>query len=179
MSLNESSQSGSGLGGGHGSHGGHSGGGQQAAGGSQKASQSHDGAGGSGIGSGNTAASSVTTTKKSNWEVIEHYKASGAPASLMATTTHQGVGRNDSSRGESSHAQNSCTGGDGDPDSDTTEIESVMRDHSDDWWNIFSLCGRVFRYVFATLLASLPSECDPSSRRCHRALFAPCKNYVH
>jgi len=62
----------------------------------------------------------------------------------MATTS--GAGRIDS-RGESSYAQNSF--GDGEPGSsdDQSDIESIMRDHSDDWWNIFALCGRVFRYV--------------------------------
>ena len=51
------------------------------------------------------------------------------------------------SRGESSYAQNSF--GDGEPglSDDQSDIESIMRNHSDDWWNIFALCGRVFRYV--------------------------------
>ena len=51
---------------------------------------------------------------------------------------------NPPSRGESSYAQNSF-GDDDDHDDDQSDIESIMRDHSDDWWNIFALCGRVFR----------------------------------
>ena len=107
-------------------------------------------------------------------QVIEHYKSQGEPASLMATTSGAGrIGEKKSlfryclytaqtylffkktffkiifadSRGESSYAQNSF--GDGEPGSsdDQSDIESIMRDHSDDWWNIFALCGRVFRYV--------------------------------
>lgn len=85
--------------------------------------------------------------KKSNWEVIEHYKTSGEPASLMATTTHPGVGRIDSSRGESSYAQNSYTECDPALNEDQrSDVESIMIDHSESWWNIFSLCARVFRY---------------------------------
>ena len=107
-------------------------------------------------------------------QVIEHYKSQGEPASLMATTSGAGrIGEKKrlfryclytaqtyfffqkkffkiifaDSRGESSYAQNSF--GDGEPGSsdDQSDIESIMRDHSDDWWNIFALCGRVFRYV--------------------------------
>ena len=109
-------------------------------------------------------------------QVIEHYKSQGEPASLMATTSGAGrIGEKKAfsdivsilrkrfffffekkkffkiifadSRGESSYAQNSF--GDGEPGSsdDQSDIESIMRDHSDDWWNIFALCGRVFRYV--------------------------------
>ena len=88
------------------------------------------------------------TGRKSNWEVIEHYRNSGEPASLMATTSHSGVGRIDSYRGDSSFAQNSYTTGDGHDlashDTQSTD-ESILKDHSSDWWNIFALCGRVFR----------------------------------
>ena len=97
---------------------------------------------------GNSSVVTTTAARKSNWEVIEHYRNSGEPASLMATTSHTGVGRIDSGRGgDSSYAQNSCTGGDGDPTTSDTQstAESILKDHSDDWWNIFALCSRVFR----------------------------------
>lgn len=88
--------------------------------------------------------------KKSNWEVIEHYNTSGAPTSLMATTTHTGLGRVESGRGDSSivHSSGAATGDHGDyygDDGDDSDVESIMRDHTDDWWNMFALCKRVFR----------------------------------
>ena len=99
---------------------------------------------------GNSSGTNAHGGRKSNWEVIEHYRNSGEPASLMATTSHSGVGRIDSYRGESSFAQNSHTTGDGydmdTHDTHSTSDESILKDHSDDWWNIFALCGRVFRY---------------------------------
>ncbi len=94
--------------------------------------------------------SSVVTSsgRKSNWEVIEHYRNSGEPASLMATTSHTGVAMIDSgAKGfESSFAQNSCTL-EGDPASHDTQStdESILRDHSNEWWNVLALCHRVFR----------------------------------
>ena len=98
--------------------------------------------------SGTNVGASGHTGRKSNWEVIEHYRNSGEPASLMATTSHAGVGRIDSYRGDSSFAQNSYTTGDGHDlashDTQSTD-ESILKDHSNDWWNIFALCGRVFR----------------------------------
>ena len=100
---------------------------------------------------GNSSGTNAHGGRKSNWEVIEHYRNSGEPASLMATTSHSGVGRIDSYRGESSFAQNSHTTGDGydmdTHDTHSTSDESILKDHSDDWWNIFALCGRVFRYI--------------------------------
>lgn len=91
--------------------------------------------------------SSVVTSsgRKSNWEVIEHYRNSGEPASLMATTSHTGVARIDSAKGDSSYAQNSCTVED--PASNDTQStdESILRDHSDHWWNLWALICRVFR----------------------------------
>ena len=78
------------------------------------------------------------------FQVIEHYKSDGAPASLMATTSHSGGGKIDS-RGESSYAQNSFGDGENGMEDDQSDIESIMKDHTDNWWNIFALCGRVFR----------------------------------
>ena len=75
----------------------------------------------------------------------------------MATTSHSGVGRIDSYRGDSSFAQNSHTTGDGyDMDTHDTEStdESILKDHSGDWWNLLALCGRVFRYVLSINRAS-------------------------
>ena len=101
---------------------------------------------------GNSSGTNTHGGRKSNWEVIEHYRNSGEPASLMATTSHSGVGRIDSYRGDSSFAQNSHTTGDGyDMDTHDTEStdESILKDHSGDWWNLLALCGRVFRYVLS------------------------------
>ena len=88
---------------------------------------------------------SSVSGRKSNWEVIEHYRNSNEPASLMATTSHTGVARIDSARAESSYAQNSYTVDD--PTSHDTQStdESIMKDHSEDWWNVMALCARVFR----------------------------------
>lgn len=89
----------------------------------------------------------TATGRKSNWEVIEHYRNSGEPASLMATTSHTGVARIDSTKGgDSSFAQNSCTGVE-DPASNDTQStdESILKDHSENWWNLWALCLRVFR----------------------------------
>lgn len=88
----------------------------------------------------------TATGRKSNWEVIEHYRNSGEPASLMATTSHTGVARIDSAKGDSSYAQNSYTGVEDPASADTQSTdESILKDHSENWWNIWALCLRVFR----------------------------------
>ena len=94
--------------------------------------------------------STVTVSgRKSNWEVIEHYRNSGEPPALMATMSHTGVARIDSAKGDSSYAQHSYTVED--PASDDTQStdESILKDHSDNWWNVLALCSRVFRYAAA------------------------------
>ena len=133
MSLNESRGSAGGGGGGGGSSGGGS---NVAAHESRSAQISADGN------------STVTVSgRKSNWEVIEHYRNSGEPPALMATMSHTGVARIDSAKGDSSYAQHSYTVED--PASDDTQStdESILKDHSDNWWNVLALCSRVFRYA--------------------------------
>ena len=86
--------------------------------------------------------STVTVSgRKSNWEVIEHYRNSGEPPALMATMSHTGVARIDSGKADSSFAQHSYTVED--PASDDTQSadESILKDHSDNWWNLLALCS--------------------------------------
>ena len=59
-----------------------------------------------------------------------------------------GVARIDSAKGESSYAQHSYTEKDTEASDDTQSAdESILKDHSDNWWNLIALCSRVFRYV--------------------------------
>ena len=58
------------------------------------------------------------------------------------------MARIDSAKGESSYAQHSYTEKDTEASDDTHSAdESILKDHSDNWWNLIALCSRVFRYV--------------------------------
>ena len=69
-------------------------------------------------------------------------------AFLTPVFLNLGVARIDSAKGESSYAQHSYTEKDTEASDDTQSAdESILKDHSDNWWNLIALCSRVFRYV--------------------------------
>jgi len=70
--------------------------------------------------------SSACQPKKSNWEVIEHYHKSGLHGTSSTIREKQQ---------QQQQQENAAK----------AEQESILVDHSRDWWNICHLLGRVFR----------------------------------
>jgi len=63
--------------------------------------------------------------KKSNWEVIEHYNPGNALTGAPSGQTKDSP--------------------DDDSDDDEDEVESILLDHTHEWWNMWALFRRVFR----------------------------------
>ena len=78
--------------------------------------------------------------KKSNWEVIEHYNPgnalTGAPSGQTKVSTRLAVSELDNAVQDSP---------DDDSDDDEDEVESILLDHTHEWWNMWALFRRVFR----------------------------------